>query len=193
MLKKEIERLKIAEAMIYSWDRMPGEGQTPFRLFELYLSLGKTRSYIKTANVCERNYNKICQFANQFNWKQRSEDYDSHNDHEMRQRLDEEILHSKILQMEIGKSLQDLAARGIEMLNNDIESLSPADVAKLSDTGVKITNLALGSSTSITETKVEVDGKMEIKVEEVPKEIAAEIGKLIAIKQSEKNSEDIDK
>lgn len=181
--QREVEKLKIIEAMCYSWDRTPGEGQTPYRLFQLYLSLGKTRSYIKAANLCERNYTDICKFANQFNWHQRSQDYDTHNDREMRQRLDEEILYAKMRQMGIGIKLQELAERGIEMLNEDIESLSPSDVAKLSDTGVKIINLALGSATEIKEAKI--DAKVEVKTEYISPELAAKIGKELAITNSE--------
>ena len=180
---KELERLQIVNEICYSWDQHPGEDQTPFRLFKLYLSFGKTRSYMRVANESERTYSGICKIAEQFNWKLRSDDYDNHHDREMMMKLDEEILYAKMRQMEIGIKLQELAAKGIDMLNEDIESLSANDVAKLSDTGVKIINLALGSATKIEESKVEA--KIAVKVEEVDPEIAAAVGKMIAVKLSE--------
>ena len=97
-------------------------------------------------------------------------------------------MFSRIRQQRIGKDMQNLAERGILMLNEDITTLSAQDVVKLSDIGVKIERLALGNATEIKDTKV--DAKVSVAVEEIDPEIAKEIGKLIAIKASKEADDD---
>ena len=69
------------------------------------------------------------------------------------------------------------------MLKEFPDDLSPQDVAKFADIGQKIERLALGNPTEIKEAKI--DAKVEIEVEKIDPEIAKEIGKLIAMKESE--------
>ena len=186
--RKEIEKQRILDEHAFSWDQNPGEPNNAFALFKLYLSIGKTRSYIKTQNLSgEFSYTTIQKFANEYQWKIRADAADRAHDEEIRVKLDEEILENKLRSLNVGVQLQDLAAKGAEMLMAEIEELSPSDIVRLADIGTKITNLALGSATEIKDVKSE--SKVEIKVEEIPKEISERIGKELAIAASRKMEE----
>lgn len=181
-LQKKVEKETILNEMVYNWDRQPGETEKEFRLFTRYLSLGRTRNFAKVSQSCEMSYAYICDLGNRQSWKLRSDESDLNQDEEFKTRLDEEILQSRIRQQRIGSQMQKLAEKGIEMLTENVEDLSAQDISKLIDVGVKIERLALGSSTEIKESKVEA--KVEVQVEEIPPEIAAKLGKELAIAAS---------
>lgn len=185
--QREAAKQKIIDNMAYPWDRQPGEPERAFKLFLRYLAIGRTRNYIKVSQTTEINYPTVCECANKYSWNIRADKHDLVKEEEFKIKLDEEILQSRVRQQRIGQDMQKLADRGIKHLNecldDNIDELSPQDITKLIDVGVKIERLALNSSTEITESKV--NAKIEMKVESVDPEIAAEIGKLIAIKKSE--------
>ena len=186
--RKELEKQRVLDEHAFSWDQNPGEPNNAFALFKLYLSIGKTRSYIKTQNLsCEFSYTTIQKFANEYQWKIRADAADRAHDEEIRVKLDEEILENKLRSLNVGVQLQDLAAKGAEMLMTEIEELSPSDIVRLADIGTKITNLALGSATEIKDVKSE--SKIEIAVEEIPKEISERIGRELAIAASKQMEE----
>lgn len=185
--KREVKNKKIADEVVYSWDRQPGESERSFLAFLRYLEIGRTRNYIKVAQTTEICYSRVCKYANKYDWKARANDHDVVKEEEFRVKLDEEILQSRIRQQRIGESMQVLGECGVNMLNEHIEELSPQDVSKLIDIGVKIERLALGDATEIQDVKTESNVKVQI--EEIDPEIAAKIGKMIAIESSEKMGE----
>lgn len=182
--KKAIEedRLKIVNEYSFSWDRIPSESIAQFKLFCKFLEMGRTRSCRKIADLCGRNNSHIYKMSSQFSWLNRANDYDMMKDEEMRVKLDSEILQSRVRQQALGGEMQKLAEKGLEMLNEIPEDLSPQDISRLIDVGTKIENLALGKSTEISESNVK--SEVKVSVEEIDPEIAKEIGKLIAIKAS---------
>lgn len=181
--QREAAKQKIIDDMAYPWDRQPGEPEKAFKMFLRYLALGRTRNYIKVSQTTEINYPTVCECANKYSWKIRADKHDLAKEEEFKIKLDEEILQSRVRQQRLGQDMQELANHGLEMLNDCVEELSPQDITKLIDVGVKIERLALNSSTEITESKI--DATVEVKVEEIPKEIAEKIGKELAIKNSE--------
>lgn len=185
--QREIEKKRIIEQLVYPWDQQPGEPEKAFHLFLCYLAIGKTRNYTEVFRTCGVSYPLICKYGESYSWKMRSDKHDIAKDKEMMVKLDEEVMLSKIRQQRIGKDMQELANRGLIMLNENVEELSPQDITKLIDIGVKIERLALGSPNEIV--KSEVDAKVEVKVEEISPEIAAKIGKEIAMIESEKMGE----
>lgn len=182
--QREAEKQRILDEMAYPWDRQPGEPEKTFSLFLRYLNLGRTRNYVKVAKTCEICYQTICEYANKYSWKVRADKHDVAEEEEFKIKLDTEIMQSRVRQQRIGQDMQELASCGITMLNEYPEELSAQDISKLIDIGVKIERLALNSSTEITETKI--DAKVEVKTEYISPELAAKIGKELAIEQSEK-------
>lgn len=180
-MRNEKEKQLAIDNFVFSWDQMPGESDISYKLFLLYLNIGKVRNYRKAADLCERSYGFLCMTANQFMWKKRADEHDLYRDREMMVELDAEILKNKLLQFNLGKGFQELAQKGSQILFENLEDLTPADITKLADVGTKLTNLAMGSATEITESKVEA----KVAVEVIPPEIAAEIGKKLAIQISE--------
>lgn len=181
--KKEEEKKEIIKNMAFPWDQTPGEPNRAFKLFLRFLAMGKTRTYAKVSQISSVSYSSVTDYAGKYQWVKRATEHDRVKEEEFKIKLDEEILQSRIRQQRLGVEMQELANKGLKILNKDIEGLSAQDIIKLVDIGVKIEKLALNSPTEITESKVE--SEVKIKVEEIPKEIAAEIGKLLAIKNSE--------
>jgi hypothetical protein len=179
----EEDRLKVIEDYSFSWDRIPSESIARFELFEEFLKLGRTRTYRKIADLCGRSDTNISVISSQFSWRDRADNYDQMKDEEMRVKLDSEILQSRIRQQALGGEMQKLAEKGLEILNEIPEDLSPQDISRLIDVGTKIENLALGAPTAISESNVK--SEVKVQVEEVDPEISKEIGKLIAIKASQ--------
>ena len=183
--EKEKEKAEIMSTSAYAWDRQISETVANFKLFCLYRNMGHTRTIMKVSDLNTGViYNTVLGLDKKFQWKKRALAYDEFRDFEMMTKLEEEILESRMRQQILGAEMQKLGAKGVKLLNEGVENLSPADITKLIDIGTKIENLSLGKSTEISESKVH--GKVEIAVEEIDPSIAAELGKLIAIKKSEK-------
>lgn len=182
--KMEKEKQKILEEMVYPWDRQLGESSGHHRIFLLYLNMGRTRNYKKVANNSQYKYATVLKVAHEKDWENRAKEFDENKDREFAIILEEEVLQSRIRQQRIGSSMQGLGERALELLEQDPESLSAGDVTKLIDIGVKIERLALGTPSEIMESKSEIN--VEMKVEEIPKEISEKIGRELAIEASKK-------
>ena len=181
--QQEIEKQKIIDDCVFSWSRQPGETPAAYQAFDLYLMLGKARKVTTVMDLTQTSYKTLMSWTKKYQWKKRSKDYDVMKTEEMRVKLEEEVMVHRVRQLHIGKGLQELASKGSEMLMENVEDLSAQDISKLADIGTKLVNLAIGSPTERTESKVE--SKVTIEVEEIDPEIAAEIGKMMAIKRSE--------
>ena len=187
MRQREIEKKRILDNLCYSYDQQPGESNNNYELFNIYKNMGRSRTYGMVADICPyKTPQNISKISIKNRWKKRVVDYDLEKDRQMQMKLDDEIMVSRLRQMNIGSDMQKLAQKGLKVLESCVDELSPTDVSKLADIGVKIERLALGSSTEITESKVEVEGKVDVKVEELPKELVEKIGKELAIMASEK-------
>lgn len=183
--EKEAEKMEVVDSFLYPWDRNPSENDKSYRLFLAFKDMGRTRSYVAVLDLFPQlNYPAIAQLGLRYKWFDRAAAYDEHQDEKFRMKLDEEVLHAKIRQQKLGSMMSDLAEKGLKMLEEFPEELSPAEISKFAEIGTKIENLALGSSTEIKEAKI--DAKIGIEVEKIDPEIAKEVGKLIAIKSSEK-------
>lgn len=183
--EKETEKMEVLSNYLYSWDQNPGESDQSYRLFLAFRDMGRTRSYIKIVDLFpQMNYKAINQLGHRLQWFKRAGEFDIHQDNEFMVKLEEEIIYSRIRQQRLGNMMSNLAEKGLEMLKEFPEELSPTEISKFAEIGQKIENLALGKSTSISESKV--DAKVEVEVEQIPKEISEEIGKKLAILASEK-------
>ena len=63
-----------------SWDRQPGEGETAYEAFKVFLSLGGARSGNKVAVQLRKSHQLINRWATKYNWKARALDYDSNRE-----------------------------------------------------------------------------------------------------------------
>ncbi len=185
--EKEEEKQQIIDESVFSWDRRIGESMKSYRLFLCFKDMGRTRSYVKVFELTEgMNYAAINQLGTRLEWFKRAEAFDAHQDREFQIKLEEEILQSRIRQQRIGAGMQELAEMGLEMLKEYPEELSPADISKLIDIGVKIERLALGDPSEIIKKEIEGKVEVEVAVEEVPKDISAMVGRELAIRASKK-------
>ncbi|MCD6161328.1 MAG: hypothetical protein J7K40_02820 [candidate division Zixibacteria bacterium] len=179
----EAEKKKIWEEMAFPWDRQIGEPIGAYRLFCGYRDLGRTRSIAKIAELQSKRPETVHATAGKYQWRKRADAYDVYMDKIMRVRLEEEIVHARIRQQVLGANMQELAQAGVTkiMESGEVNDLRPLDVARLADVGSKIENLAVGRPSEI----VQEDGRCEIKHNvEMDPELAAEIGRVIAMKKS---------
>ena len=146
---KEVEKMKVYEAIDVSWDRQLGESVARFALFNIYRNLGHTRSYRKVADLSCRNYNTITGIGWKNQWNKRATDYDAWQIEEMNTKLQEDILYSRLRQADLGKKLQKLGETGLDLLCKFPDELTPENIIRLADIGQKIERLALGDSTTI--------------------------------------------
>jgi hypothetical protein len=136
-----------------AWEQLPGESPIQFARFRTYRDMqqGNTkRSVAAVARSVGINREKtLSVVATKWHWTLRAQCWDRHLD----RLADEEFAEAKRVsarrQASLGRKLQGLAEKGADMhLSMGALDLSPADVARLADTGVKLERLAHGDATS---------------------------------------------
>lgn len=132
-----------------AWERLPGEDEAQYHRFRTYLSQAtRPRSLPK---LCEA---LCCPLTNtkatykKWHWALRSQLWDR----EMDRQADEAFAEQKRIagrrQAKLGARLQEAADRGLNVLLTGAIDMTPNDVVRLADAGVRIERLAHDKSTT---------------------------------------------
>lgn len=171
LMLKDFARL-VAEGTLGqdAWERLPIEDEAQYSRFRAYLTMGpddglflpsgekvgvrewRIRSILRLANHLRCPFTTLKGMATRNHWTLRAEIWDREMARQADEAWAEEKRSAARRQARLGASLQTLAERGVERLLVQLRSgaveVTPSDVAKLADTGVKIERLAHDKSTS---------------------------------------------
>lgn len=165
MIMNEFERL-VAEGTLGQepWEQLPGESPVYYSRFRTYLTMTpqdgqsgvvhiprnqrEVRSFFRLANHLRVRRETISAVARRYHWLLRAQCWDR----EMVRQADEAWAEEKSTaarrQARLGARLQQAADRGLNALLTGAIDMTPQDVARLADTGVKLERLAHDKSTS---------------------------------------------
>jgi hypothetical protein len=144
------------------FERQPGESSRAYDSFIVYRDMGPMRTLEKASWKTGKSHAWMQDLSQRWNWVERAAAYDEFMDgirldHEIRLRREAVERH-----MRIGQGLQGLSAKQMNELKRQIEAaergdidpdtgnparmpaMSPADIARFIDLGVKIERDALG-------------------------------------------------
>jgi hypothetical protein len=152
----------------HEWDRLPGESSRAYRFFSEYRSMGPDRSLIKLREQAKVGGRSVSvrlleRWSAKWRWVMRSQRYDDHLEYQDRLQQEKERREMHKRHAKMGMLAQSFAVRKLEKLSNRIEQdeehVSPGEVARILDVGVKVERLARGEPTDSH--AVEVGGSQE--------------------------------
>lgn len=139
------------------WERLPMETPVEYGRFLSYLRLGPdypepgpggqlrrsyaARSVKRTAHHLGLDPRTLQRHAERFHWELRGDCWQRHLDSQELTALERERNLACARQQRLGRRLQNLALAGIEVISQDLDriaELTPIELVKLADTGVKI-------------------------------------------------------
>lgn len=131
------------------WEKLPMETPLQFSRFRAYCQLGPRRTLAQVARQHGVGEDGVRKMSAHLHWPLRAECWDREQDRLEDLAFKQEKLQATRRQARLGMKLQALATRGAENhLATGALDLSPADVARIADVGVKIERLAHDKSTS---------------------------------------------
>lgn len=155
-VRKEFARLvKSNQLGADPWARLPGETDIQWERFNHYLHLQRQpgqvmrRTYARVSDHFKVGREAVERVAEDWHWKLRAACWDAEIERQEHEAFVSERRANVRKQARLGGKLQDLALLGAEnmILTRGLD-LTPQDVARLADTGVKIERLAHGDATS---------------------------------------------
>src|ERR1017187_2409163 len=136
-----------------AWARQAAESSKAYAHFCLYRDMGQERSLRKLAreDKCRAKVGQLERWSSKWRWVERCQQYDDYTERQLRLQQEKERLEMHKRHAKMGMLAQTLAVRKLEKVVNKIEqnedTLSPADAARILDIGVKVERLARGEST----------------------------------------------
>ncbi len=169
---------------VEAWDRQPDETDKAFAAFAAYRDLGADRTVAKAIEALGKkpNYRSTCEaWSRQWSWVARVGAWDSYEDRRKREAVLKVAERKAVQKLNVADALWMTAAKGLGMWANYLDRfledhpgeqppISPADVNRLADTGLKLSQLLEGKPTEIEEQR------MQITVEERRKGLQRIIG-----------------
>jgi hypothetical protein len=149
----------------HEWDRLSGETSKGYAHFCLYRDMGQGRSLRKLAGdaKCISKVAQLRRWSSRWRWVERCQKYDDHLEYQDRLQQEKERREMHKRHAKMGMLAQSFAVRKLEKLSNRIEQdeerVSPGEVARILDVGVKVERLARGEPTDSH--AVEVGGSQE--------------------------------
>jgi hypothetical protein len=134
------------------WDRLPEESGDAWESFRNYRNAGPQRTMADTARKMGRKPGTFYKLARIYRWEERARAYDEHIeaiDLKKTEILTEVNAERRI---KLARGLQEVALSRIEEWRRDVSEgaippLSPTEVAKLAEVGVKLERMEIGEST----------------------------------------------
>jgi hypothetical protein len=145
------------------WDRQPRETSRSYELFCVYRNLGPERSLAKARESASGipSVPRLKVLSRKWSWVGRSRAYDDYIERQRRQQNERERRQMNERQARIGVLAQNIVVRRMERLlaevEKDIAEMTPSDLARLLDIGVKIERLARGEPRIEVEEEVNFD------------------------------------
>ncbi len=152
------------------WGRQPKETDKAFAAFAIYRGLGSERSSAKTTKVLGKKpgYNRVCeQWSVRWGWRARAGAWDAYEDRREREIVLEAAEKNAREKLLVADGMWRTAAKAMLMWNRVLDHLeqqaatqppntppptpplSPADVHRLADAGLKLSQLLEGKPTDI--------------------------------------------
>lgn len=148
------------------WEKRPRESFKAFNAFALFRDLGPTRTLRKVADDLaggvrnrETVYSQVRDWSSKHDWLERAELYDVMVDHRMIATRMTALQDAERRQANIGQVFQGLALRRVRGEGAEGEegfipalnlaALSPGDVARFAEVGVRVERMALGQATDL--------------------------------------------
>ena len=159
------------------WERQPKETDKAFGAFAAYRDLGLERSVAKALDILGKkpNYTSTMeQWSVRWGWRLRSSAWDSYVDRRERDVVLEAAEQKAREKLLVADGMWKTAAKGLMMWSsylNDVDALrkqrsadaaptpppiSPADVHRLADAGLKLSQLLEGKPTDIQEQRTRI-------------------------------------
>jgi len=148
------------------WERQKGESRQAFQAFALYRDLedemppegqkAPKRSYRIVAERLKKSETIIGRWGGLWRWQERIEEYDNEKDREKLKHAKEQRDKDREIAMSISRGMISIVGKGIENLlrlvqqgGDDFLDLSPNDLTRLFETGVRTQRLLSGEATEI--------------------------------------------
>jgi hypothetical protein len=161
----------------HEWDRLNGESSKAYAHFCLYRDMGQGRSLRKLAGdaKCISKVAQLRRWSSRWRWVERCQKYDDHLEYQDRLQQEKERREMHKRHAKMGMLAQSFAVRKLEKLSNRIEQgeehVSPGEVARILDVGVKVERLARGESTESHELSGPGGGPVKLDLAETLKRI----------------------
>lgn len=159
------------------WEQLPGENGNQYAQFCAYRDMAyqdwrraNKRSLRKLAKQLNLKAAKpLEQLSQKFNWVSRCEAYDLEIDRKTRETQEAEIIKMRKDHADVAAQIVRKATKRLLTMPDD--EISPADLVRLFDVGVKIERLSRGDTTSNAkisgEAKITHDGALTLKHQEI--------------------------
>jgi hypothetical protein len=143
------------------WERLQGEGEVPYELFQIYLRCKKPRTYDQVADQSGRAYQTIAGYGTKFEWIDRARAYDNAGV----RAEDNAVLNARAKiekeQLAVLREMRDLGIaeikRRLKMFTeepNGNHGVSARDAVALVKESVMLERLIIGEATERTERTV---------------------------------------
>jgi len=161
----------------HEWDRLTGESSKAYAHFCLYRDMGVSRSLRQMASVpgCTSIRRQLNRWSSKWRWVERCQKYEDHLEYQDRLQQEKERREMHKRHAKMGMLAQTFAVRKLEKMasriEQDEERVSPGDVARILDIGVKVERLARGEPTDSHEVSGPSGGPMKLDLGETLKRI----------------------
>lgn len=154
------------------YDRQPEETDKAWFAFVAYRGLGPERSLGKVVDKLgkEPKYlSQIEKWSALWSWRERAAEWDREVDKQSRRAQLAAAVRVSNEMAAVAESMWKLAARDLVKWHQKLEAasdvlLSPSDLQKLVDTGMKLHRLSIGESDARTDVNVKSDGSLLTRV-----------------------------
>src|ERR1035441_5554154 len=143
----------MSEEAKQAWDRLTGESSKAYAPFCLYRDMNQGRSLRKLAGDAKTTskLRQLQHWSSRWKWVERCQKYDDYLEHQDRFQQEKERREMHKRHAKMGMLAQTFAVRKLEKMasriEQDEERVSPGEVARILDIGVKVERLARGEST----------------------------------------------
>lgn len=156
------------------WERQPKETDKAFAAFATYRDLGAERSVAKLCETLGKKpiYRRVCEgWSSKWGWRIRTAAWDAYCDRREREVVLEEAEKKAREKLSVADGMWKTAAKGLLMWSRYLDHvqqqqqatgsvstppISPADVHRLADAGLKLSQLLEGKPTDISEQRKQI-------------------------------------
>ena len=159
----------MAQIQIEEWERQPFESSRAYTYFCLYRDMPQLERSVKSvAEKVGKSVRTMWDISSKWDWLNRAEAYDLHMQRKALAVQEKARLEMAERQAREGMTLQSIAMAGVQKLVDEKgqvkADLTPTEIARLLETGVKIERLARGEATE----QVDQNHSGEVKVVRLP-------------------------
>ncbi len=159
----------------WDWDRAPGETARQYQLFMAYREQRTPDNPVAKRNLRQLaeehklSHDYLLRLSADHAWLARADAYDDYIDEKATEAAIRERIKMKAEHAKIGRAMVIAGAKKLSTIS--VEEMSPGDIARLVDIGVKVERLARGEATEKVEASGETGQSIAIRIiNDIPKE-----------------------